>query len=143
MTVRHILAAKGRDVVTCDVRDRLAEIVEILAGKRIGAIVATDADGAVLGIISERDVVRALAAAGADSLESRVADHMTRKVETITEDKTVEAVMEIMTRGRFRHVPVVERGRLAGLVSIGDIVKHRLAEMEHEQQALKDYIATA
>lgn len=143
MTVKSILGAKGRDVITASPSATLQELANLLAGKRIGAIVVAGAGGEVLGIISERDVVKAVAAAGAGALAAPVSAHMTTKVVTCGEDQTIVSVMEQMTEGRFRHMPVVREGRLIGIVSIGDIVKHRVAEMESEQQALKEYIASA
>jgi CBS domain-containing protein len=103
----------------------------------------TDGVKPVAGIISERDVVRALARNGASILDQSVADHMTREVVTCTSKSDITDIMELMTTGRFRHLPVVEDGRLVGVISIGDVVKHRLAEIEAETQAIKDYIATA
>jgi CBS domain-containing protein len=143
MTVHTILASKGREVVTVEHSTSLAEAVDILASKRIGAAVILGADHRIAGIISERDIVRALAERGAAALEEPVSRTMTRKVETCGENETVSNIMERMTAGKFRHMPVVAQGRLAGIVSIGDIVKYRLGEMEKEHVALRDYILTA
>lgn len=143
MTVRRILATKGRDVLTIGPDSSLAEAAGVLADRHVGALVVTDPAGGVIGIISERDIVRSVAARGAAALEEKVSGSMTTKVTTAHEHATVLSVMGQMTAGRFRHVPVVEGGRLVGLVSIGDVVKHRLAEMEDEQKALREYIATA
>ena len=143
MTVKSILGAKGRDVITASPASTLQDLANTLAGKRIGAIVVAGPGGEVLGIISERDVVKAVAAAGAAALSAPVSAHMTAKVVTCGEDQTIVSVMEEMTKGRFRHMPVLKDGRLIGIVSIGDIVKHRVAEMESEQQALKEYIHSA
>ena len=143
MTVEHILSAKGRDVVTIEPARTLAEAARLLSERGIGAAVVSDGDGGVLGILSERDVVRALAARGPAALEERASDHMTREVVTCRSRSAITDVMAIMTDGKFRHVPVVEDGRLSGIVSIGDIVKRRLAEIETEHNALKEYIATA
>ena len=115
----------------------------LLAGKRIGAAVILGADRRIAGIISERDIVRVLAERGADVLDEPVSQTMTRKVETCNESETVSSLMERMTSGKFRHMPVVDRGRVVGIVSIGDIVKHRLHEMERESAAMRDYIMTA
>ena len=142
-TVSHILALKGRDVETVAPGRTIGEVVAILAAKRIGAVVVTDADDTVLGILSERDVVRLLAGTGTDALGDPVTAHMTARVVTCGPEMRIVEVMEQMTSARFRHVPVMEDGRLAGIVSIGDLVKHRLAEIEAEHQALRDYIATA
>jgi len=143
MNVGIILAAKGRDVVIIDPAASLGEAVRLLAEKRIGAALILGADRRIVGIISERDVVRALADGGAGALDEPVSRTMTRKVETCTESETVASLMERMTAGKFRHMPVVDQGRLAGVVSIGDIVKHRLLEMERESVAMRDYIMTA
>lgn len=143
MSVEKILAGKGRDVVTVDRRETLTEAVATLAARRIGAAIVIDEDGTVIGILSERDVLRAVAEGGGGALGRHVADYMTADPVTCMPASTVDEVMAIMTRGKFRHVPVIESGRLAGVVSIGDMVKHRLAEVEAEHQALRDYIATA
>jgi hypothetical protein len=143
MTVARILAVKGRDVLTTQPHRTLLETAQLLASKRIGALVVTGADGAVLGIISERDIVRALAEDGAAALDDAVSRHMTSEVFTTTVGACIHDIMERMTHSRFRHVPVVEDERLAGLISIGDVVKHRIAEIETEHRALRDYIATA
>jgi CBS domain-containing protein len=143
MTVGRILSMKGHDVVTAQPHRTLAEAAKILADRGIGAVIVTGADGEVLGILSERDIVRAAARGGASALNDPVSRHMTAKVVTATEDMSVTSVMEDMTEGRFRHVPVVKRGRLDGLISIGDLVKYRLAEVEGEHRALREYIATA
>lgn len=142
MTVAHILKSKGRDVLTIVPHRTLAEAVAILAARRVGAVVVTGADGTVLGILSERDVVRAIGENGAEALDHAVSRHMTANVKTATEAEPVVSIMERMTGGKFRHMPVVEDGRLAGIVSIGDVVKHRLAEMEVETAAMRDYIST-
>ena len=143
MTVTLILAAKGRDVVTIDPAATLAEATRLLAEKRIGAALILGADRRLVGIISERDIVRALAAGGAAALEEPVSKMMTRKVETCNEGETVASIMERMTAGKFRHMPVIDQGRLSGMISIGDVVKHRLHEMETESGAMREYIMTA
>ena len=117
--------------------------MRLLAEKRIGAAPILGADRRIAGIISERDVVRALAERGAAALDEPVSRTMTRKVETCDEGETVTNLMERMTAGKFRHMPVVDQGRLVGIVSIGDIVKHRVQEMERESVAMRDYIMTA
>jgi len=141
MTVARILAVKGRQVATVAPEQTLHEVSVLLSTKGIGALVVTDHDGRVVGIISERDVVRAVAQRGPQALGDMVAQHMTERVVTAGEGTTMDALMQTMTSGRFRHVPIVEGGRLRGLVSIGDVVSHRLMEFEAEQRALKDYIA--
>jgi len=143
MTVSIILAHKGREVVTIEPNVNLAEAVRLLAAKRIGAALILGADRRIAGIISERDVVRALAERGASVLDEPVSRTMTRKVEICNESETVANIMERMTAGKFRHMPVVDQGRLVGVVSIGDIVKHRVHEMERESVAMRDYIMKA
>jgi CBS domain-containing protein len=143
MAVASILAQKGRDVLTASPDKTLQDVATVLAERKIGAIVVTDSDGKVLGMLSERDIVRAMARQGAGALDDPVSRHMTEKVVTTTEDATIPDTMELMTSGRFRHLPVISNGRLCGLISIGDIVKWRLAEIESEHQALREYIATA
>ncbi|WP_158815918.1 CBS domain-containing protein [Methylocapsa sp. S129] len=143
MSVAQILAAKGGDVITTQPHRTLMEAVELLASKGIGAVVVADAGKNVLGILSERDIMRAIGARGASALTEAVSRHMTAKVFTVTEDTAIDSVMETMTNGRFRHVPVVSNGKLIGLVSIGDVVKHHVNEIETEHRALRDYIATA
>ena len=143
MTVSTILAGKGRDVATIEPNANLAAAVELLAEKRIGALLILGADRRVVGILSERDIVCALAERGADALNGPVSGAMTRKVSTCHERETISSIMERMTTGKFRHVPVVEQGRLIGIVSIGDVVKHRLNEMERDSAAMRDYILSA
>ncbi len=143
MTVKAILSRKGSDVVTADPNATLAEAVRILAARRIGAVVVTGADRRIVGILSERDVVRVLGDKGPSALDSPIGEAMTRKVTTCSMRDTVAELMERMTDGKFRHVPVVEDGRLAGIVSIGDVVKWRVHEIEDESDALRDYIRTA
>ena len=143
MIIEHLLAEKGHDVITVEPERTLLETARLLDEKRIGAVVVSDAGHPVLGIISERDIARAVAQRGAAVLDEPVSQHMTAKVITCTRSFTTKDLMELMTDRRIRHVPVVEHGRLNGIVSIGDIVKHRVAEIESESQALREYIATA
>ena len=143
MTVKAILSRKGNDVLTIEPNATLAAAIKLLADRRIGAVVITGADRQVIGILSERDIVRAFAASGPAALDEQVGQVMTRKVMTCDDAETVSSLMERMTQGKFRHLPVVEHGRLAGIVSIGDVVKHRLEEMEKESSALREYILTA
>jgi CBS domain-containing protein len=143
MTVSTILADKGREVVTIEPSASLADAARLLAEKRIGAALVLGADQRIAGILSERDIVRALAAHGAAALDESISQTMTRKVETCTIRETVTNIMERMTIGKFRHMPVVEQGRVVGVVSIGDIVKHRVQEMERESAAMRDYIVSA
>ena len=143
MTVARILAVKGREVFTTQPHRTLQETAQLLALKGIGAVVVTGSDGAVLGILSERDIVRALAQGGAAALNDSVLRHMTCEVFTTTSSACIHEIMEQMTHNRFRHAPVVEEHQLAGLISIGDVVKHRIEGIETEHRALRDYIATA
>ena len=143
MTVSIILAGKGREVVTIEPNASLRAAVSLLAEKRIGALLILGADRRVVGILSERDIVRALAERGAPALDEPVSGAMTRKVSTCNESETIASIMERMTAGKFRHVPVVDQGRLIGIVSIGDVVKARIEEVEHEAEDMRTYIATA
>jgi CBS domain-containing protein len=143
MNVSQLLGDKGHDVVSVQPHRTLAEAIKTLSEKRIGAVVVTGADGALVGILSERDIIRALGKDSGAALESPVSRAMTAKVVTCRPQTSVDELMEIMTSGRFRHVPVVENGRIAGIVSIGDVVKYRVAEIEAEGRAMRDYIAMA
>jgi CBS domain-containing protein len=143
MTVKTILSHKGRNVITIEPTATLDTAVATLARQRIGALVVLGADQRVIGIVSERDVVRALSEQGDAALNSPLAQVMTRDVIICSETDTISDIMERMTTGKFRHIPVVEHGRLVGIISIGDVVKHRLNEMEAESNALRDYIQTA
>lgn len=143
MTVARLLANKGRDVVTIAADETLGRAAALLAQRRIGAVLVTSADGGIRGILSERDVVRALAQAGEGALSAPVSSQMTAKVVTCREDTAVRDVMEMMTAGKFRHVPVVDGDRLVGIVSIGDVVKARLDEAHSEAEAMRSYIHAA
>ena len=143
MTVKAILSTKGSNVTTTEPNATLEDAIEILARHRIGALVVLGPEQRVIGILSERDIVRALAEQGATALAQPLAQVMTRKVSTCNEADTVSSLMEQMTRGKFRHVPVLDQDRLIGIISIGDVVKFRLHEMELESEALRDYIQTA
>ena len=143
MTVKAVLARKGSNVTTIEPTASLAAAIKMLGEQRIGALVITGPDQRVVGILSERDIVRALAEHGAQALDRPVSEMMTRKVVTCNERDTLRDLMEQMTAGKFRHVPVVEQGKLAGIISIGDVVKSRVEEMEHDTEALQDYIRTA
>ncbi len=141
MTIARILARKGRDVDTVHQRHSLRDAVDKLAAKHIGALVVVDEAGALVGIISERDAVRAIATRGCDALDDEVSAYMTRDVVTAAEGEDVIAAVQRMSQGRFRHLPVIADGRLAGIISTGDAVKYRLEQMEQEQSALREYIA--
>jgi len=143
MTVKTILATKGSNVLAIEPTATLEAAVAMLAKHRVGALLVLGPDRRVIGILSERDIVRALAERGAGALKEPLAQSMTRKVVTCSQSDTVGALMERMTTGKFRHLPVIEQDQLVGIVSIGDVVKLRLHEMEHEAAALRDYIQTA
>jgi CBS domain-containing protein len=143
MTVKAILTNKGSNILTIEPTADVAAAARILAERRIGALVVTGPERRVIGIVSERDLVRVLAERGPAALDLALTEVMTRKVATCSPADTISSIMERMTDGKFRHVPVVEQGRLVGIVSIGDVVKYRLREMEQEQAALRDYIQTA
>ncbi|MGE3067420.1 MAG: CBS domain-containing protein [Hyphomicrobiaceae bacterium] len=141
MNVISILKLKGRAVTTTTPTTLLIEGARKLASKKIGALVVVGSDGNVAGILSERDVVRAIAEHGADALNRPVSTVMTAAVVTCSEADTLDQLMEQMTARRFRHLPVVTDGALVGIVSIGDVVKHHIAEVEMEASAMRDYIA--
>jgi CBS domain-containing protein len=143
MIVKTILSGKGGNVVTIEPTTNVADAVNILVEKHIGALVVIGAEGRIVGIISERDIVRALAKRGNAALKLPLTEVMTRKVVTCSEDETLSVIMEQMTQGKFRHVPILDGDRLIGIISIGDVVKWRLEELQLEQNALRDYIATA
>jgi CBS domain-containing protein len=143
MNVRAILADKGFDVVTLTTDVSIADAIALLAKHRIGALIVAGDNKVIKGILSERDIVRALAEDGAGALKRSVSELMTANVKVCTEDHTVNDVMEIMTRGRFRHLPVERDGKLVGVVSIGDVVKRRIEEVQREAEEIRSYIATA
>jgi CBS domain-containing protein len=140
MNVAAILKQKGRAVTTAPPTVTLLDVANKLAAKRIGAIVVIGARGEVAGIISERDIIRALAEDGASCLSRPVSETMTRQVVTCRETDTLEELMAMMTARRFRHLPVVTDGALVGIISIGDVVKHHVAEVEMEATAMREYI---
>ncbi|MCB1476691.1 MAG: CBS domain-containing protein [Rhodobiaceae bacterium] len=143
MTAEQILLEKGTSVVTITAQETINSAMQTLAEKRIGAIVVTDSSDRVIGIVSERDVVREIAGRGASALDLPVSAIMTRKVVTCELEDTIGQLMQLMTGGKFRHLPVVVDGRLAGIVSIGDVVKARIEETVREAEAMREYIATA
>jgi CBS domain-containing protein len=147
MNVKTILAAKSRDlggdIISIEPTADLAAAARLLAAHRIGAVVIRGAGGRLAGILSERDIVRALAESGAAALGEPVGQVMTREVVICGPNDSVASLMERMTAGKFRHMPVVENDRLVGLVSIGDVVKQRVGEIEQESEAMRDYIRTA
>ncbi|UUP19587.1 CBS domain-containing protein [Nitratireductor thuwali] len=143
MTVKAILDEKGRDVVTIAAGKTLAEASALLAERGIGAVVVLSGDDRIGGILSERDIVRAVGKEGAAALGKPVSSVMTARVKICHEESTVDEVMQIMTKGRFRHLPVEKDGRLDGIVSIGDVVKRRIEEVEREAADIRSYIGTA
>lgn len=143
MTVNDMLYGKGRIIFSVPVQATVKEALNIMNERGIGAILVMANDAQISGIFSERDVARALPAKGGDILGMSVAELMTKKVITCRSSDSVSSVMSQMTRYRIRHVPVVDGGHLRGLISIGDVVKHRLMEMEQETEKLREYIATA
>ena len=142
MTVRTILDTKGHQIQSIEPEAKLAAAIKILSERKIGAVLVMS-NGRIEGILSERDIVRVLGERGAAVLEEPVSAVMTPKVVSCRQADTVAAIMEMMTLGKFRHLPVVEEGKVVGLISIGDIVKWRVMEFEAEQEALRDYIKTA
>ena len=142
MFVAQILADKGHEVMTAEPGWSVARIAAMLSGRRIGAMPVSSPGGALVGIVSERDIVAALALHGRDVLDRPVEEIMTRRVITCTRSDHIDDLMARMTEGRMRHLPVLDDEELVGIVSIGDVVKARMSEIEAEAQALKDYIAT-
>ena len=140
MLIAQILAGKGSDVISTRPEATIAEVAGLLKEKRSGAVVVTEADGRLCGIISERDLARGLANYGSKLLDMKVGTLMTSDVVTCSPDDGIETLMQTMTDGRFRHLPVVKDGELTGIISIGDVVKHRLKELEAETHMLQDYI---
>jgi CBS domain-containing protein len=143
MTVAAMLADKGREVTTITAAKSIADAVAVLAKRKIGALVVVEGGDRIVGIISERDIVRAIAAGAGAALTEPVSSMMTHAVVTCGEGETIDSVMSRMTRGRFRHLPVVTGGKLAGIISIGDVVKARIQQVEHEAEEMRAYIATA
>lgn len=142
MNIGHILKTKARGVSTAHADDSIQEIANRLAQRKIGAVVIVGDHGKVVGIISERDIIRLLAEHGGKALAMRADEGMTRDVVSCSRSSTLDEIMEAMTRGRFRHLPVIEDGSLVGIVSIGDVVKHHTAEVELEVTAMRGYLAT-
>ena len=143
MHVSTILKQKGSDVVTTEAERTIAETAKLLDRHRIGAVLVLGADGSVAGVLSERDIVRAVSRHGEGALAMAVRDLMTREVVVCEPRDTVQDVMALMTHRRIRHVPVVEQGRLVGIVSIGDVVKGRLGDVEMEAESLRAYVQGA
>ena len=142
MTVKAILDQKGHNVHTIGPNEKLSEAIRLLCENRVGALVVTNNNRIIAGILSERDVVRVLYKEGAAALDHSVRSAMTAKVKSCNEHHTVHEVMEIMTIGRFCHLPVEKDGHLDGIVSIGDVVKRRIEDAEREAEQIRAYIAT-
>ncbi|WP_105415863.1 CBS domain-containing protein [Neorhizobium sp. T25_27] len=141
IVVKNMLDAKGRDVVTVGPDKTLLEVAGILNDKKIGAVVVIGMEGRIAGIFTERDLVRAVAGKGAAVLDQPVKSTMTTSVQRCKDETTVDELMGMMSSGRFRHVPVEQDGKLAGIISIGDVVKSRIREIELEAEQIKAYIA--
>jgi CBS domain-containing protein len=141
MKVKDLLANKGHDVATISQGRSVADALALLKERGIGALIVTGATAPFVGIFSERDAVRALATRGAAALEETVAQLMSKDVMTCDETTSVTTLMGLMTERRIRHIPVVQDGKLAGMISIGDVVKARFDELEHEKKDLLDYVS--
>lgn len=141
MTVAAILNGKGHDIITASSSALLSGICETLSANKIGAVVICDGSNAIEGIISERDIVRVIGQTGASALNQPVSSVMTKEVVTCREEDSANEVMAKMTAGRFRHVPVVKDGKLIGVISIGDVVKHKIAQVELEAEQMRSYIS--
>ena len=142
MTIAAILRTKGDDVIALTPQTRVGEAVAVLAEKRIGAVPVCD-DGVPVGIFSERDVIRCLDEMGADSLSAPISTAMTSPPVTVDSEMSELDALALMTRRRIRHLPVVDQGRMVDFISIGDLVKARLDEIQHEAEAMREYIRTA
>ncbi|MCJ8506937.1 CBS domain-containing protein [Rhizobium lemnae] len=142
ISVKHMLDRKGRDVVTVSRDATIEDVAKILEQKRIGAIVVTSLEDRIAGIFTERDLVRCVAKEGQAALSNPVSSAMTTSVTRCREETTLNELMEIMSSGRFRHVPVENGGKLAGIISIGDVVKARIQEVEAEAEHIRAYIAS-
>jgi len=142
MNVASILRSKGSNIITVGAEDEVAAVAKILGDNKIGAVLVVDDQGKVLGVISERDIVRGLSQSGDGCLSKQAQDLMTSNVIMCEPSDTIDEVMALMTSKRIRHLPVMEGGELAGFISIGDVVKNRMDEVEREAAAMRDYIAT-
>ena len=143
MSVATILKQKGAAIFTVSPGDSVQTIVDTLARHRIGAVLVTDGAGNIAGIVSERDVVRAMSGDAASVVRKTAADIMTARVRTCSPSDTESELVALMTEHRIRHLPVVANGKVTGLISIGDVVKHRMESMEREAEEMKSYIASA
>lgn len=142
MKIETILEAKGSAVHRVRTSDSIADAIKLLNHHNIGVVVVVDSNDAIAGILSERDVVRNMADDGSAIMQARVSTCMTANPVTCTPDSTVDELMQLMTHKRIRHVPVIEHGRIAGLISIGDVVKRKIEEAEEEAAAMREYIAS-
>ena len=142
MTIRLILRHKGNAVHTASADDTVGDVSRLLDRHRIGAVLVRDGTGAIVGVVSERDIVVALARRGSDCLNLKVPDVMSSPVVTCEPADSVDQVMQLMTDRRIRHVPVMDGGELVGIISIGDVVKYRISKVESEANAMRAYIAT-
>lgn len=140
MRISDLLRRKGTLVVTVKPEQSVTDLLNLLAEHKVGALVVSSDQVSVDGIVSERDIVRRLQEIGPELLQSPVRDIMTTQVHSCPPDTDLEALMRVMTTGRFRHVPVIEDDRLVGIVSIGDVVKHRIDELQSERDQLTAYI---
>jgi len=141
MRVASLLSSKGSDIISLRDNQTISDAVSLLCERKIGAAVVLDEGGKLAGILSERDIIRGLGLSGADVSGKLVSHLMTSSVECCAPDDTVESIMQRMTMGRFRHMPVMEDGNLVGIISIGDVVKNRISDLEYEANAMRDYIA--
>lgn len=140
MSIGEILNTKGRDVVTTNAQASLEQVSQMLAKHKVGATVVIDGQDKVCGIISERDIVKQIAAAGKDALDSPVSSCMTSNVIHCEDTDSIDDAMQKMTKGRFRHLPVIMDGKLSGIISIGDVVKLKIEKAERDAADLKQYI---
>ncbi len=141
MTIDQILNDKGTEIISVKSSETLTDAAKVLDVKRIGAVVALDDNGGIVGVLSERDIVRLMARQGAAALTLKVGDAMTRNVITVESSTSVDDALQLMTERRIRHLPILRDGKLSGFVSIGDLVKWKIAETEAEAEAMKSYLS--
>ncbi|MEW7006842.1 MULTISPECIES: CBS domain-containing protein [unclassified Lentilitoribacter] len=141
MTVKHILDDKGYDVSSISGDETIIEAADFLAGNKIGAVVVSSSEKEIAGILSERDIVRAVSQHGKEVLDRPLSTIMTKNVRTCDSGYSIMKVMELMTEGGFRHLPIVDDGKLLGIISIRDVIKYRMQEVEREAEDIKSYIA--
>lgn len=142
ITIDQILNDKGREIISVRADHSLLDAAKVLEQKRIGAVVALDEEGGLIGVLSERDITRQIARNGASALETDVGSAMTRQVVTVPPTTTVDSALQLMTEKRIRHLPVVEANEIIGFVSIGDLVKWKVVAAEAEAEAMKSYLST-